>query len=283
MPLPLHIIALVLLAAVLHATWNAVIKAGEDRALTMALVIGTGSVLALPVLLFVQAPAVESWLYLLLSFLLHVGYFFFLLQAYRVGDLSHVYPVARGAAPLLVAGGGAIFAGEVLSPGALAGLLLASLAIASFAFERGLAAPRQAKPFVFALVTAVFISSYTVTDALGVRVSGSPLGFIAWLFLISGFPLLGYAFVARPGAFAPYLRAHWKAGLIGGTFCALAYALVIWALNFGAMAQVSALRETSVVFAVVLGWIMLGEPFGARRAVAALLVALGITIMHLAG
>ena len=99
MPLPLHIVALVLLAAVLHATWNAVIKAGEDRALTMALVIGTGSVLALPVLPFVQVPAAESWLYLLLSFLLHVGYFFFLLQAYKVGDLSHVYPVARGAAP----------------------------------------------------------------------------------------------------------------------------------------------------------------------------------------
>ena len=159
MALPLHIIALVLLAAVLHATWNAVIKAGEDRALTMALVIGTGSVLALPVLPFVPAPAAESWLYLLLSFLLHVGYFFFLLQAYKVGDLSHVYPVARGAAPLLVAGGGAVFAGEVLSPAALAGLLLASLAIASFAFERGLATPRQTKPFVFGLVTAVFISS----------------------------------------------------------------------------------------------------------------------------
>ncbi len=279
----LHLTGLVLLAAVLHAGWNALVKTGEDRALTMAMVIGLGSILALPVLPFVAAPAVASWVFLLLSVLLHVGYFFFLLQAYKVGDLSHVYPVARGAAPLLVAAGGAVFAGESLGPAQLAGLLLASLAIASFAFERGLSALRQPKPFLFGLVTAIFIGSYTVTDALGVRASGSPLGFIAWLFLISGLPLLGYACVARPGAFAPYLRAHWKAGLIGGTFCALAYALVIWALSFGAMAFVSALRETSVVFAVLLGWIMLGEPFGARRVVAAVLVALGITIMHLAG
>jgi hypothetical protein len=127
--------------------------------------------------------------------------------------------VARGAAPLLVAGGGAVFAGEVLSPAALAGLLLASLAIASFAFERGLATPRQTKPFVFGLVTAVFISCYTVTDALGVRVSGSPLGFIAWLFLISGVPLVGYVLIARlleGGAARRYdLRARLRPGDLG--------------------------------------------------------------------
>ena len=278
-----HVTGLVLLAALLHAGWNALVKTAEDRALTMAMVIGFGSILALPVLPLVAAPAEPSWVFLLLSVLLHVGYFFFLLQAYKVGDLSHVYPVARGAAPLLVAGGGAVFAGEFLTPGQLAGLLLASLAIASFAFERGLSALRQPKPFLFGLVTAIFISSYTVTDALGVRASGSPLGFIAWLFLISGLPLLGYAFVARRGAFGPYVRANWKAGLIGGTFCALAYALVIWALSFGAMAFVSALRETSVVFAVLLGWVMLGEPFGGRRVVAAIVVVAGIAIMQLAG
>ncbi len=283
MSLPLHITALVLLAAVLHAIWNAVVKTGEDRVLTMALVIGVGSLIALPVLPFTAIPAPVSWLYLLLSLLLHVGYFIFLLQAYKFGDLSYVYPVARGAAPLLVAAGGAVFAGERLAPGAFAGLLLASLAIASFAFERGVATLRRPRPFVLALVTAAFISSYTVTDALGVRASGSPLGFIAWLFLLSGCPLVGYALVARPGALGPYARAHWKLVLIGGTICALAYALVILALTFGAMARVSALRETSVVFAVLIGWIMLGEPFGGRRIVATVLVAAGIAVMSLSG
>ena len=271
MTLPLHIVGLVLLAAILHATWNAVIKAGEDRVLTMALVIGVGAVLALPLLPFVVAPAAESWPYLLLSVAIHVGYFFFLLQAYRVGDLSQVYPVARGTAPLLVAAGGAMFAGEALRPVQLAGLVLASLAIASFALGPGRAEARQLKPFAYGFATALFIGSYTVTDALGVRASGSPLGFIAWLFLISGLPLLVYARIARPLALA------------GGLMCALAYGLVIWALSLGAMAYVSALRETSVIFAVLIGWILLGEPLGRRRVAAAILVGFGIAIMHLGG
>ncbi len=283
MTLPLHIVGLVLLAAVLHATWNAVIKAGEDRVLTLALVIGVGAALALPVLPLVPPPAVASWPYLLLSVAIHLGYFFFLLQAYRVGDLSQVYPVARGTAPLLAAAGGAIFAGEALRPVQLAGLVLASLAIASFAFERGRVEAGQLKPFAYGLATALFIGAYTVTDALGVRASGSPLGFIAWLFLISGLPLLAYARVARPGALGPYARAHWRPVLVGGLMCALAYGLVIWALNLGAMAYVSALRETSVVFAVLIGWILLGESVGRRRIAAAILVGLGIAIMQLAG
>lgn len=281
--IPLSVSALVLLAAVLHATWNAVIKAGADRVLTMALVIGVGAVLALPVLPFVTAPAAPSWPYLLLSVAIHIGYFFFLLQAYRVGDLSQVYPVARGTAPLLVAGGGALLAGEALRLGQLAGLVLASLAIASFAFGSGRLEAPSLKPFAYGFATALFIGSYTVTDALGVRASGSPLGFIAWLFLLSGLPLLAYARVARPGALRPYARKHWKPALAGGLVCALAYALVIWALTLGAMVYVSALRETSVVFAVLIGWLLLGEPFGGRRVAAAVLAALGIAILHLAG
>jgi len=283
MTLPPYIVGLVLLAAVLHATWNAVIKAGEDRVLTMALVIGVGAMLVLPVLPFVDPPAPESWPYLLLSLAIHVGYFFFLLQAYRLGDLGQVYPVARGTAPLLAAAGGTIFAGETLQPAQLAGLVLASLAIVSFAFESGRITAQSLKLFGYGLLTALFIGSYTVADALGVRTSGSSLGYIAWLFLFSGLPLLVYARIARPGALAPYARAHWKPVLLGGTVCALAYALVIWALNLGAMAHVSALRETSVVFAVLIGWILLGEPFGRRRAAAAILAALGIAILHLAG
>ncbi len=161
--------------------------------------------------------------------------------------------------------------------------MLASLAIASFAFGPGRVAARQLKPFAYGFATALFIGSYTVTDALGVRASASPLGFIAWLFQIGGLPLLAYARLARPSALAPYARVHWKPALAGGLVCALAYGLVIWALSLGAMVYVSALREASVVFAVLIGWILLGEPFGRHRIAAALLVALGIAIMHLAG
>lgn len=277
-----HVVALVLLAALLHAGWNALLKAGKDRVLTMTMVIGVGSIIAIPVLPFVAVPAAESWIYLLLSTAIHAGYFFFLIQAYRIGDLSQIYPVARGAAPLMVAAGGAIFAGEVLSWGQLSGLLLASLAIASFALAGGLAGLRNPKPFLYGFGTAVFISSYTITDALGVRASGAPLGFIAWLFLLSVIPLAAYTLVARRGELGPYIRIHWKNGIFAGTICALAYALVIWALTLSDMAFVSALRETSVVFAVVFGSRMLGESFGGRRLAAALLVAAGIAIMQLA-
>jgi drug/metabolite transporter (DMT)-like permease len=248
----------------------------------MAMVIGVGGVGAALVLPFLSPPAPESWIFLFLSVVVHAGYFFFLLQAYRVGDLSHVYPVARGAAPLLVAVGAIVFAGERLPPVALGGLLLASLAIASFAFDGGGPALRNPRPLLYGLATAIFISAYTVIDGLGVRASGSPLGYIAWLFVVDALPLLLYALATRRGDIAPYLRLHWRAGLIGGVLCAGAYGLVIWALGHGAMALVSALRETSVVFAVLIGTRLLGEPFGRRRLVAALVVTAAIAAMHLA-
>lgn len=283
MALPLHVVLLVLCAALLHAGWNALIKAGEDRLMTMALVIGVGALAAAPTLPFVVPPAPESWVFLLLSATLHVGYFFFLLQAYRVGELSHVYPVSRGTAPLLVAVGAAFFAGETIGLVQLCGLVLASLAIASFAIEGGGDLSRDPRPFLFGLGVAAFISAYTVTDGLGVRASGSPAGFIAWLFVIDGLPLVLYACLARRGRVLAYLRAHWRPGVIGGLMCAAAYGLVIWALDDGAMAFVSALRETSVVFAVLLGWVLLGESLGIRRTMAALLVVAGIAIMNLGG
>lgn len=277
------IAALVLLAAALHAGWNAVVKTAGDRVAAMALVMGTGAAAAAMALPFVPVPAAASWPFLLLSAAIHIGYFFFLLQAYRVGDLSHVYPVARGAAPLLVAGGAALLAGESLAAGALVGLVLASAAIASFAFDGGAVRLRDPRPFAFALMTALFIGSYTLTDGLGVRASGAPHGFIAWLLAIDGLPLILYCAAARRGRLGAALRPRWRRGVAGGVMCAGAYALVIWALESAPMAHVSALRETSVVFAVAIGSLLLGEPFGRRRLGAAALTAAGIAIMHAAG
>ena len=278
----LDVTLLVLLAAVLHASWNALLKTGEDRLLTMTMVLGVGSVGALFTLPFLTAPAPASWGYLVLSMVVHAGYFFFLLQAYRVGDLSHVYPLARGAAPLLIAVGAALFADERPSAMALAGLLTASLAIASFAFEGGWSSLRDPRPLLFGLATACFISGYTVVDGLGVRASGNPLGYIAWLFVIDSLPLFFFAVATRRSDLVPYVRRHWRPGLIGGFLCAAAYGLVIWALGQGAMAFVAALRETSVIFAVLIGVRLLGEPFGRRRLFAAFFVAAGIAAMQLA-
>lgn len=278
--MPLHVAALVLLAALMPAGWNALVKAGEDRVLTMAAVTGVGAIAAALALPLVPAPAPASWPFLALSGLLHVGYFFFLLQAYRVGDLSHVYPLARGMAPLLVALGASVFAGEPMRAREVGGLLLLAAAIGSFAFEGAWSGRRDRRPVLFAMGTAVVISAYTLVDGLGVRRSGSPLGYILWLLVVDGVPLMLYAVATRRERIGAYLRAYWGRCLAGGVMCAAAYGLVIWALGLGAMAYVSALRETSVIFAAAIGSLILREPFGRRRVVAATLVVAGIIVMH---
>ena len=144
----------------------------------------------------------------------------------------------------------------------------------------GLDEPRAA---AFALGTGVLIGAYTVADGLGVRASGSTLGYIAWLFFLDGLVLVIVAAAVRRGAALAYLRAHWRPGLIGGVICALAYGLVIWALNFGAVAQISALRETSVIFGAAIGSLLLRESFGTRRIAAAVCVVLGVALLHLGG
>jgi drug/metabolite transporter (DMT)-like permease len=277
----LSIVLPVLLAAVMHAGWNAVVKSGQDRVLTMAVIAGLGAVGAGAAVLFVPLPGPASWKFLLLSCLIHVGYFIFLLKAYRVGDLSHVYPVARGTAPLLVALGAMAFAGERVGPRELGATLLIAVAIGSFAFERTSRGARDARPFLLALGTSVIIATYTVVDGLGVRSSGAPLSYILWLLFLDGLPLTLYALATRGARIGPYLAAHWPLSLAGGVMCGAAYGLVIWALSLGAMAYVSALRETSVIFAAVIGSRLLGEPFGGRRILAATAVAAGILLMSL--
>ncbi len=276
------LVVLVLTAALLHASWNAMIKSGSDRLLSMTLIIGFGSLASGAALPFVNVPAPESWIFLLISFLVHFGYFFFLVRAYQAGDLSHVYPVARGSAPLLVAIGAALLAGEIPTIGEIAGLLFASLGIAAFALERGGGGKWDGRPFLMALGVGATIGVYTVADGLGVRLSGDPIAFILWLFFICGLPLIAYSLVFRRRDLWPYLGSHWlRTGVLGGTICAIAYGLVIWALARAPMAHVSALRETSVVFAAIIGAVFLGESFGFRRVLAALTVAAGITAMRL--
>jgi uncharacterized membrane protein len=276
--------ALVLLAAVLHAIWNAIVKTGEDRMLTLTLVIGAGSVMAAMVLPFIEPPAPESWPYLLLSTALHTAYYFLLIRAYHYGDLSLVYPVSRGSAPLLVAFGAAALFTEVPTAIELGGLLLASLGIAAFAFERKKGEPWNYRPFLYGLAIAAFVSAYTLADGIGVRLSGNSLSFILWLFFVYALPLIFSSLIFKRREFLPYLRKHWlHTGIIGGGMCALAYGLVVWALMYAPMAHVSAMRETSVVFAALIGMFALGESFGPRRIVAALMVAAGLVIMQLFG
>ena len=274
---------LVLCAALLHAGWNVAVKAGADPLLTLALIMAFAGLAVLPAVPFLPFPQAASHPYLAVSLALHVGYSLFLLLAYRVGDLSAVYPLARGSAPLLVGGFSLLFTGEVLKGLQGWGVLLISLGIVSLAFHRGMPGRREGAPILFALGTGVFIASYTVVDATGVRLAGNPHSYTAWLFLLHALPLLAIAFALRGRRVWGYLGRHWKPGLVGGIFSLLAYGIVLWALSIAPMASVAALRETSVIFAAVIGALFLQEPFGRLRIGAAVLIAVGIVLLNTGG
>lgn len=274
---------LVLLAALLHAGWNAVVKMTGDRLLALTTVMATCSLLGLAGLPFVPFPARESWPYLALSVLLHGGYNAMLVSAYRVGDLSHVYPIARGLAPLGVALLSASFAGEALGPAQAAALALVSLGIGGMALGQGWPDASGAPALGFAAATGVLIGGYSFVDGAGVRVAGGALSYIVWQFFLAGFPIMIVALLRRRGRLMVFLRENGARGALAGLVAAVAYGVVIWAMSRTRMAYVSSLRETSVVIAALIGTRLLGEPFGARRVAAAVLVAAGIIALALAG
>jgi drug/metabolite transporter (DMT)-like permease len=286
--LQLHLVILVLLAALLHATWNAVVKASGDRFLSFTAIRGTGTILGFLALPFVPLPAAESWPYLVASVAIHNFYYVVLLQAYRFGDLSHVYPLARGVAPLTVAVLAAAFAGEVPHTGGAFGIALVSAGIISLMFAQGppSALGREGdglKAVLLALGTGLFIAFYTVVDGLGIRAADTSIGYIAWLNAGEGIPFMIAAAATRRPELAPFLKANWKRTTGTGLLTIAAYGLVLFALAQGAMAHISALRETSVLFAAIIGTLVLKESFGRLRVAAAVIIVAGVILMQVAG
>ena len=273
--------ALVLAAALLHATWNALLKSDPDRLVAFALIALAGGVVGLGMLPFVPAPGPAVWPYLIGSVLVHHAYYFCLLQAYRHGDLSLVYPIARGLGPFLVALSSGLLIGESLSAGELAGVALISLGLGSLALSNGWPKGRDWHPVIFAVATGITIAAYTYLDGLGGRAAGEVLAYIAWLNILEAPWMAMVAAVMRRRALWPYLRQHWWRGTLGGFISACAYAITIWAFTMGAIAHVAALRETGVIFAALLGAIFLREPFGPRRVVAAAVVVAGVVLLTL--
>ena len=269
--------ALVLLAAALHATWNALVKGAGDRTVMLALValghVFPGILLAM----IVPLPAPEAWPFIIASTVIHWGYYIFLNLAYKFGDLSFVYPIARGAAPVLIAIGALVFADEHLP-------LLAWIAIglvSSGIFL--LAAVRRSDPRAIgaALVTSSLIACYSVVDGIGIRLSGNPLGYIAWLFIAEIF-VVAYIAVTRWPRLQITRARTMMVGLIGGILSGLAYALVLYAKTLAPLGIVSALRETSVIFAALFGILWFRERPVGRRLTAAGVVAIGIILLSLA-
>jgi drug/metabolite transporter (DMT)-like permease len=277
----LTVIGAVLLAAVLHAVWNALAHAISDQLVGFALIGVAVTVGAVAIVLASPAPLAASWPFLAGSASLHVAYQLLLMRCYRLGEFGQVYPLARGTSPWLVAVSAAVFVHEQLSVIRLVGVLVISLGLVALVFVGGVPT-RAARPAIAAAVlTGVVIASYTTLDGLGVRSSGTVAGYIGWLFLLQGPELPLAAVVARRGLLWQQVRPHLLAGLVGGVLSLIAYALVLWAQARGALAPIAALRETSVIVGAVIGAVLFGEQFGRWRVAATILVASGVILITL--
>jgi len=274
-PLDLVVFIAVLAAALMHAGWNAVVRVGLDRFSSILLLSMTQSGLALLLLPFAPVPAAAAWPWVAGAGLLHTGYKLFLIRAYQHGDLSQIYPLARGAAPPIVAVGGALLLGEQLPP-------TGWMAVALMAFRGGTGVGRlPAQALGYALGTAGFVAAYTLADGQGARLAGSATAFAFWMFVADGLVMLVYA-VATRGPRAPVaVLSAWRTGLPAGALSLGSYWIVLWALTRAPMALVAALRETSVLFAMLLAVLVLKEPAGPWRWAAGLLIAAGVAAMRL--
>ena len=269
----------VLVAALLHATWNALVKVSADR-LVLLVVLKLGTTLfALSSVPFIEMPPVEVWPYILTSTAIHTGYFMFLAVAYRYGDLSHVYPLSRGAAPLIVAVLATIFLDEVLDTQAALAVLLVGLGIMSLVFTKGADGLRQPRAMGAALATACFIAGYTLVDGTGARLSANAHSYILWLNVFSGIPIILYVLVFRRRQFHAQAHKVWRAGVLSGAVSLLAYWIVLWAATQAPLAMVAAVREASMVFAVIFGVVFLKERLDLRRLLSVFVTITGTVLL----
>ncbi|WP_369039656.1 EamA family transporter [Stenotrophomonas maltophilia] len=273
--MPLSIFLLVLAAAALHASWNAIVKRGPDKFLGTVLVTGSAALLSALVLPWLPLPAPSSWPWLAASVLLQVAYYGLVARCYQQVDMSLAYPLMRGCAPILVALAGALL-GERLPAPAWLGVLLVSTGILCMAL--GARGGQLRLP----LLTAALIATYTLVDAQGARQSGHALSYTLWLFLLSGLPLPLWALHRRRGALLAYARRHWPLGLAGGIGTTASYGMALWAMTQVPVAMVSALRESSIVFALLISVVLLRERIPRARWLAAALIVGGVLALRLA-
>ena len=280
MALTWPIICAVLFGALLHASWNALVKSSDDKAMDTALIHLLGSLMAIPLVLVVGLPPPEAWPYIAASTIIHIGYYIALTGAYKHGDLGLTYPLMRGVAPLLIALSAALTLGEILTPLAWAGVLGVSCGVLVLGLSRhALDSPKAVR---FALTNAVIIAIYTVVDALGVRASGNAAQYVAALFLIDGWPFAMIVFARRGGALVwPYARRRWPVAAGAAVASFGSYGIALWAMTRAPVASVAALRETSVLFAALLGAWFLKEPFTPRRIVGVVTIVGGVMALRL--
>ncbi len=276
------VLLLVLFAALLHASWNADVKSGPDQFLDIVLVTSGAAVLSLPVVPFLPLPGPESRIYLIASVGLHVAYFVLTGASYRSGEMSQAYPLMRGTPPLLVALATGPLIGERLGPGAWTGIVLICGGILGMLWTDRRADGRSVRTVRLALVNAFAIAAYTLVDGHGVRLSGEPVAYTMWMFLLTAPAILCWPLLRRRAELIDHFARRWYFGLIGGACTLGAYVLVLWAMTRAPVATVAALRETAIVFGTAISALVLKERLGWSRPVAAGIILAGVASIKLA-
>jgi drug/metabolite transporter (DMT)-like permease len=272
----------VLLAALCHASWNAIIRMRGDKVISMTLLVSAAALIALPGLLVVPILPAAAWPYLIASAIIHVGYNNFLALSYHHGELSKVYPLVRGSAPLTTLGVSLLLLDEAVDASGIIGIVVVATGIMALALDRGwralVASPRG---LLYAAATSLCITAYTLSDGLGARAAGNAHHYVVWLFVLDALPMLAFVLAWRGRDFLRAVRVNWLPGLLGGALSLVAYWIVIWAFTVAPIPIVAALRETSILFAVLIGMLFLGEKVTAVRAAAIVMVLGGLALMRL--
>jgi drug/metabolite transporter (DMT)-like permease len=277
--MPITVFAVVMLAALLHASWNAIVKSAPDKFLTTVMVTTMAAGLSAVLVPFLTEPALSSFPYAIASAFLQVIYFLLVARTYQVADMSQAYPLMRGTAPLIVAVVSTFQMDDALSHFAWMGVMAICVGIFIIALGGTL---KDRKGIRLALLNAFVIAAYTLIDGIGVRKSGAPAAYTLWVFLLTGAPLALWVITARRSTFVPYVGHHWRLGIAGGIGTAASYGLALWAMTVAPIAVVAALRETSILFAILIAGFVLREPIGPRRVISACIIASGAAILRLA-
>lgn len=276
----LTVMMVVLLAALLHASWNFLVKSAHDKDLSMSAVVLGHTPFALAALLLSPLPGRESLPYILGGAALHVGYQLFLLASYRIGDLSQVYPLARGVAPLIVTGVSVTLLGVRLSWIELSAVMAIASGIMSLVLVRRSDGLRNGRAALLAVITGGFIASYSLVDGLGAREAGTALGFYGWLSVVNAVIFASLMRVVKPGIVKRVVLRDWRLALRGGGASFFAYAMVTWAFTVAPIPLVTALRETSIVFALLLGIFVLKERLDPMKLLATMCTLLGVGLLR---
>lgn len=276
------VFAAVLLAAFLHAAWNVLVRMQADRLVSLATLQGFMGILGVALLIAFGMPKAESYGFALASGLLHTGYNLFLVRAYRAADLSQVYPIARGAAPLLTMLASLLFLADGVHGGVVTAILLLVSGLVMAGWQKDRSSHPDPQAVLYALGTACFIAVYSITDGLGARASGQAFGYAGLLFVLDAIFLAAAGSLMRGMSFVPSLLPQWKQGIAGGIASGMAYAIVIWAMTKAPIASVAALRETSIVFVLLMSARMLQESLTSVRMAGALLIMAGAILLRLA-